>query len=361
MSNKKNDIKEVRQTSIGGQALLGGIMMKSPTGIATSVRKESGEVVTSYEDYEPWVKRNQFFGLPIIRGCVTFVESLVIGSKTMSKSAEVLELEDETGEPSKFELWLSKHFGANIETVVMGTGMVIGVLLAVGLFVVLPSFIASFFSKWLVSAWQTNLLEGVLRMLIFLGYLIAVAHMKEIKEVFKYHGAEHKTIACYEHGLDMTVENARKQTRLHPRCGTNYLFLVMMVSIIFFSIIGYNGHWLGKVGLRLLLLPVVAGVSYEVLRWAGMYDNVLTRIVRWPGMKLQLITTAEPDDAQLAVAIEAFEWALEPEEALKKEESGYYAELYPIETVPTEPLSDKEKEKKVFEEGIGELLSGDLL
>ncbi len=357
----KNEATEVRKTSIGGQALLGGIMMKSPTGIAMSVRKDSGEVCTSYEDYTPWVKRNKFFGLPIVRGCVTFVESLVIGSKMMNKSAEVLELDDEMGEPSKFEIWLSKHFGASIENVIMGVGMVLGVLLAVGLFIVLPSFLASFFSSWLTTAWQTNLIEGVLRMLIFLGYLVAIAHMKEIKEVFKYHGAEHKTIACYEHGLDMTVENARKQSRLHPRCGTNYLFLVMMVSIIFFSLIGYNGHWVGKVALRILMLPVVAGLSYEVLRWAGMYDNFATRIVRWPGMKLQLITTAEPDDAQLAVAIEAFEWALEPSEAKEKEESGYYTALYPMEPKRKPATTEKEREKETFEEGIGELLSGDLL
>lgn len=323
--------KEQRKTSIGGQALLGGVMMKSPTGIAMAVRKENGEVSTSYEDYTPWMKKNKFFSLPIIRGCVNFVESLVIGSKMMNKSAEALELEDESEEPSQFERWLSERFGAKVEDMVMGIGMVLGVVLAVGLFIVLPSFIASFFKPALTTAWKTNLVEGALRMLIFLGYLIVVARTKEIKKVFQYHGAEHKTIACYEHGLDMTVENAKKQSRLHPRCGTNYLFLVMLVSILCFSLLGYNGHWLGKVALRLLLLPVVAGVSYEVLRWAGLYDNAMTRIVRWPGMKLQLITTAEPSDDQLAVAIEAFEWALDPKEAQQKEENGYYQTLYPME------------------------------
>lgn len=346
---EQEERKEQRKTSIGGQALLGGVMMKSPTGMAMSVRKENGEVSTSYEEYTPWMKKNKFFSLPLVRGCVNFLESLVIGFKMMNKSAEALDLEEESEEPSKFEIWLSERLGAKVEDVVMGIGMVLGVLLAVGLFMVLPSFVASFFKPVLTTAWKTNLVEGALRMLIFLGYLIAIAHMKEIKKVFQYHGAEHKTIACYEHGLDMTVENAKKQSRLHPRCGTNYLFLVMLISIFCFSLLGYNGHWIGKVALRLLLLPVVAGVSYEVLRWAGLYDNVITRIVRWPGMKLQLITTAEPSDDQLAVAIEAFEWALDPKEAAEKDRNGYYPTLYPM--TEKEKQADEASTKPAVPEG----------
>lgn len=328
MKNQKSntEIKEVRKTSIGGQALMGGIMMKSPENISISVRMPNGEVKTEQEPYVPWMKKNKFFALPIVRGCVNFIESMAIGMKALNKSAETLGLEEE--EPSKFEKWLSTKFGKNVEDIIMGFGMVVGILLAVGLFVVLPSLIASFFKASLTTAWATNLVEGVLRLIIFFLYLVLVSKVSGINETFQYHGAEHKTIACYEHDLPLTVENARKMPRLHPRCGTNYLFLVMMISILVFSLVGYNGHWLGKVALRLVMLPLVAGISYEVLRFGGLYDNVLTRIIRWPGMKLQLITTSEPKDSQLAVAIEAFEWALDPEEAQKKADRGEFKALY---------------------------------
>lgn len=340
MSKNKTEAPKC-QTSIGGQALLGGLMMKSPTGIAMSIRKEDGEVVTSYEEHIPWTKKNKFFSLPIVRGCVTFVESLVIGSKMMDKSMEAMDFsEEEEEKPGKFEQWLLDRFGGKVEKLVMAIGVVLGVVLAIGLFIVLPSFIASLFNRWISSVWQTNLIEGVVRILIFLGYIVLISKMKDIQKVFQYHGAEHKTIACFESGSEMTVGNARKQSRLHPRCGTNYLFLVMLVSIVFFSLLGYEGHWIGKVALKILMLPVVAGVSYEVLRWAGMFDNPVTRIVRWPGMKLQLITTEEPNDAQLAVAIEAFEFALDPEEAQRKQEAGYYKTLYVMED--DEPTAEEE-------------------
>lgn len=329
MSNKK---EEVRQTSIGGQALLGGLMMRSPTGIAMSVRKDDGEIITSYEEHIPWTKRNKFFSLPIIRGCVTFAESLSIGSKMMNKSIEALDLEEDVEEkPGKFEQWLLDRFGDKMEKIIVGVGAVLGIALAVGLFILLPSFIASLFSRWIQTPWQTNLIEGVVRIIIFLAYVVLMARMPDMKKTFQYHGAEHKTIACFESGEDMTVENARKSSRLHPRCGTNYMFLVMMISIVFFSVLGYEGHWIGKAALKILMLPVVAGFSYEVLRWAGMYDNAVTRVIRWPGMQLQKITTIEPTDAQLAVAIEAFEWALDPEEAATKQENGYYKTLYVVE------------------------------
>lgn len=284
-----------------------GVMMKSPTAVAMAVRKEDGSMITKVEPYEPWSKRNRFFSLPIVRGCVSFVESLVTGMKAMTFSTEALDLEEE--EPSKFEIWLSEKLGKGIDQVVIGIAVVFSVILSVGLFIALPSFLSSLIMGAGASALVSNLLEGLLRVLIFIGYLLAVSQMKEIKRVFMYHGAEHKTIACYEADLPLTVENARKMRRLHPRCGTNYLFLVMMVSILFFSLLGFTGHWALKILLRIVCLPIVAGLSYEVLRAAGASDSILARIVRWPGMKLQLITTKEPDDSQLEVAILAFELA----------------------------------------------------
>lgn len=324
-SRRAKTDESVKKCTVGGQALLGGIMMKSPEHMAVSIRKESGEIVTTVEDYTPWHKKKPFFGVPIVRGCINFVESLAVGMKTMSYAAEALELEEE--EPGKFELWLSKTFGKSIEQVIIGVAMVLAIGLSVLLFIALPSFISSMIGRFLPALWIKNVAEGVLRLLVFFGYLVAVSRMKDIKAVFRYHGAEHKTIACYEHDLPLTVENARAQQRLHPRCGTNYLFLVMMISILFFSLIGFDGHWAVKIALRIALLPVVAGISYEVLRLAGLYENWLTRIVRWPGLQLQRITTAEPDDGQLEVAIAAFEMALNPEEVRAREMEKQSADI----------------------------------
>ncbi len=303
---------EVRKCSIGGQALIEGVMMKSPTGVAMVVRKESGDLITAYEDYTPWMKKNKFYALPIVRGCVSFVESLVSGMKAMTFSTSALELEEE--EPGKFEIWLSEKLGKGIEQIVIGAAVVLAILLSVGLFFVLPSLIGSFLQHFLPTTSLVNSLsEGLVRMLIFLGYIVAVSRMKDIKRVFMYHGAEHKTIACYEHDLPLTVENCKKQVRLHPRCGTNYLFLVMLISILIYSLIGFKGIWWGRVLTRIVGLPLVAGISYEVLKFAGASDGIVARIVRWPGLQLQRITTLEPDDGQLEVAIQSFELALDPE------------------------------------------------
>lgn len=308
-TNHENDMPRI--SSIGGQALMEGVMMKSPTGIAMAVRKESGEILAKYEDYQPWNKKNRFFSMPIVRGCVNFVESMVVGMNAMTFSAEALELEEE--EPTKFELWLSKKFGLGIEKIVIGVAVVMAVILAVGLFIALPSFIGSMLVGMRGSVFLTNIIEGVTRIAIFLGYLFMVSKMKDIKRVFMYHGAEHKTIACYESRLPLTVENVAKQNRLHPRCGTNYLFLVMAVSILFYSCLGFNGHWALKILIRIAFLPVVAGLSYEVLKAASASNSLWARIVRWPGLKLQLITTSEPDDSMMEIAIHSFELALDPQ------------------------------------------------
>jgi len=302
-------MSEQKICSIGGQALLEGVMMRSPTRMSMVVRKESGELLTKVDPIRPWSEKNRFTKLPIVRGCCSFAESLATSIKTMSYAAKALDLEEE--EPSKFEKWLSKTLGKGIDQIVLGVAMVLAVALTVGLFIILPSLIGSAFSKIISSAWATNFIEGLSRMIIFLGYMWLISKMKEIERVYAYHGAEHKTIACYEHGLPLTVENAREQSRLHPRCGTNYMFLVMMISILFFSLLNFSTHWAMKIVVRLACLPIVAGVSYEVLKAAAKGDSLFARIARWPGLQLQHLTTREPDDGMLEVAITAFNLVLD--------------------------------------------------
>ncbi len=308
--------KQCRVASIGGQALMEGVMMKSPTVMAMAVRKPDGTIITDYSRYTPWSEKSRFFALPIVRGCVNFIDSMVTGMKAMTFSTEALGLEEE--EPSKFEKWLSEKLGKGTDQIVIGIAVILAMLMSVGLFIALPSFLSSMIAGRLQSAFATNLIEGVLRIVIFIGYLVAVSKIKDMKRVFMYHGAEHKTIACYENELPLTIENAAKMNRLHPRCGTNYMFLVMMISILFFSLLGFNGHWALKILLRIVCLPAVAGISYEALRLAGKSDSLLARIIRWPGIKLQLITTAEPEPDMLEVAIASFELAQDPDTFYEK-------------------------------------------
>ena len=304
-------------SSIGGQALLEGVMMQSPAGIALSVRREDGEIVSEYKDYIPLKDRNKLCGLPIVRGCVSFVASLVNGMKVMSRGVELLGLEEE--EPSKFEKWLSKTLGKDIEQVVIAAAVTLAIGLACLLFIVIPAFIGAFVGRFTDSQIAINTAEGVSKVLIFLGYLSSISLMKDIRRVFMYHGAEHKTIACYEAGLELTPENAKNCSRFHPRCGTNYLFLVIMISILITTLVSYTGPVWGKIGIKLLLLPFVAGISYEVLKWAARGETIFNRIVRWPGMKLQYLTTREPDDSMLEVAIASFKLALDPAEYKARE------------------------------------------
>lgn len=324
MTKKNKEEQQVKRiASIGGQALMEGVMMKSPDTIAMAVRKEDGTITTDCKSYTPWSEKHKFMGWPIVRGCVGFVDSLVTGMKAMTFSTEALDFEDE--EPSKFELWLSEKLGKGIDQIVIGVAVVLAIVLSVGLFIALPSFLGSIVARGADSAFVTNLAEGLFRMVIFLGYLILISKFKDMKRVFMYHGAEHKTIACYESELPLTVENAQKMDRLHARCGTNYMFLVMLVSILFFSLLGFNGHWALKILLRILCLPAVAGISYEVLRAASKSDALWARIARWPGLKLQLITTSEPDPDMLEVAIVSFNLALDSE-AFYKEHPEYRPE-----------------------------------
>ena len=299
--------------SIGGQAVMEGVMMKSPTGVAMAVRRADGTIATSYDNWTTRAKKGTFLGLPIIRGVVTFIESLSTGMTTLTESAK-LAGEDIDEEPTRFEKWLSEKLGKSVESVVVGIAVLLAVVLSVGLFFLLPLGISSLIFGGLADVagvWK-SLTEGLIRLIIFIGYIMLCASIKDVKRTFMYHGAEHKTIACYEAEEELTPDNAMKHSRLHPRCGTNYLFLVMAGSILFFAAIGWNASFALRLVMRIAFLPIVAGLSYEVLRFAAKYDNAFTRIIRAPGMALQRITTKEPTEDMLEVAITAFNLALDP-------------------------------------------------
>ncbi|MEA4970053.1 MAG: DUF1385 domain-containing protein [Candidatus Pelethousia sp.] len=316
----------MKKCSVGGQAVMEGVMMKSPTGIAMAVREADGSIALDYTPYSSKAQKGTFLGLPIVRGVVAFVESLTLGMGTLSKSAEMAgEAFDE--EPSKFETWLSEKLGKSVEKVVMGLAVVLAVILSLGLFFLLPQLISSaIFSRLAATPLAKSLTEGLVRLLIFVGYILFCASVKDVRRIFMYHGAEHKTIACYEAEEEINPANASRHTRLHPRCGTNYLFLVMAVSILFFAAIGWNSNiWLRLLS-RLLFLPLVAGLSYELLRFAAKYDNLLTKIIRAPGMALQYITTKEPTADMLEVAIAAFDLAMLPEEEAQAKVAAHRAD-----------------------------------
>ena len=303
-------------TSIGGQAVMEGVMMRGPHKTAVAVRKPDGEIETKI-DNNGTKTRKGILKLPIIRGCVSFVDSLVIGMKALMWSAEFIDIEgDEEEEESKFDRWLEDKFGDKIKDVVIYFAVFISIVFSVALFMFLPSLLV-----WLVErvpAWQsftstqvfTSTFEGIVRMLIFLGYMAIISQMKDIKRVFEYHGAEHKTIACYEAGEELTPENVKKFTRFHPRCGTSFLLFVMIISIIVFAFLPRFDEVHPKIleillrlGTRLLCLPIVAGLSLEVIKLAGRSKNKCVGWLSRPGLWLQKLTTREPDESQIEVAI----------------------------------------------------------
>ncbi|MGH4051880.1 MAG: DUF1385 domain-containing protein [Clostridium sp.] len=294
-----------RKVNVGGQAVIEGVMMRGSTGIATAVRNTQGEIVVEKKNYISYTKKNKILGLPIIRGFVSLIESLIIGVKTLNYSASFFE---EEGEPSKVDKWLEKIFKDKSNDVIMGMSLVFSLIISVGLFFILPTLVASIFSKIGASAMGLNIVEGIIRVLIFLIYVYLIGKMEDIKRVYEYHGAEHKTIFCYENDVDLTPENAAKFGRLHPRCGTNFLFLVMIVSIIVFSLTGWNSIW-ERIMYRIILLPLISGVSFEIIKWMGKSDGRLAKIFSYPGLKLQKLTTREPDLSQLEVAIKALKVA----------------------------------------------------
>lgn len=295
----------LHKTSIGGQAVIEGVMMRGPEKIATAVRKSDGEIVIDKKDVNSFVIRHKLHKIPLLRGVLSFVESMVTGVKCLMFSADQVELEDgENAEMSKFEKWLDDKLGDKVKDIAIYFSVVVALCFSVGLFMLLPTAIAGIFKLWIDTPVVLNLIEGIIKMLIFLIYLWAVSHMSDIKRVFEYHGAEHKTIAAYEAGEELTAENAMKYSRLHPRCGTSFLLIVMVISILMFSLLTWDTLWI-RIVYRLLLLPVVAGVSYEIIKMAGRHPHGIVGILTKPGLWLQKITTREPDISQLEVAIAA--------------------------------------------------------
>lgn len=286
-----------------------GVMMRGPYKTTVAVRKPDGEIEKKVE--ENGVKtRSKFFRLPIVRGCVNFIDSLVIGMKALMFSAEFIDLEEEEESESKFDQWLERKFGDKIKDIVIYVAIAISLVMSVGLFMVLPTFLTRLveaipaIKPVTQSHAFTSIFEGVIRMAIFLVYMVLVSQMKDIRRVYEYHGAEHKTIACYEAGEELTVENVKKFPRFHPRCGTSFLLFVMIISIIIFTLLPKTGVIL-RVLMRLALLPVVAGLSYEVIKWAGRSKSKAVCTLSKPGLWLQKLTTREPDESQIEVAIES--------------------------------------------------------
>ncbi len=319
MSKDCND-KVCHKTSIGGQALIEGIMMQGPKGAAMSVRLPDGTIDTEMLEVKHLRDKFKPAKLPLIRGVVNMVESLLFGFKCMEKSAEKAGIDDDidSEEMSKLDKWLSDHFGPKMMAVITGISMVLGVALAFGLFFYLPTFLVDTVDKYLFKDALADLhplFEGIMRMVIFVAYVWIVSKIPDIKRVFMYHGAEHKSIFCYEHGLELTVENVRKQKRFHPRCGTSFIFVVLIISIFLSSALvvifpGIDDVRIVWMGIKLLIMPLTVGVSYEFIKYAGKHENLLVKILSAPGLWMQRITTQEPTDDIIEVGIESLKAVL---------------------------------------------------
>ena len=286
---------------IGGQAVIEGVMMKNMDRYAVSVRKPDGKIETKVEECVSFEEKHPLFKLPILRGMVNFLESMVIGMQTLNYSASFYEDEEEKTE-EKTEQFLEKFLGEKAEKVIMGIVLVFSLAISIGLFMILPYIASEAAGKLIHNEYGILLIEGVIRIVIFLGYIVLISQMEDIKRVFMYHGAEHKTINCLEAGVELTTENVDNYSRLHKRCGTSFIFIVMIISMVFFFFIRVDTIWL-RIVLRLLFLPLVAGVSYEFIRLAGSSDHPLVQIFSKPGLALQKLTTKEPDHSMIEVAI----------------------------------------------------------
>lgn len=302
----------MKKTTIGGQAVIEGVMMRGPESIATAIRKADGEIIVETKPYKSIAQKFKFLKLPIVRGVVSFFESVIIGMKTLIVSAEYFDLgmEDESYKPSKFEAFLNRILGDKFQDAVILFSVMLSMVFGIGLFVVLPLFAANYtFGEnglFYQDKIMFNVIEGIIRIIIFMIYIMLVSRMKDIQRVFEYHGAEHKTIHCYEHEESLTVENVKKYPVLHPRCGTSFLLIVMVVSVAVFSFFWSEVFWETFL-MRLALLPLVAGLSYEVLKVAGRSESRIFQVINAPGMWFQRFTTRNPDDAQIEVAIKALE------------------------------------------------------
>ena len=336
--------KNPRLGTVGGQAVLEGIMMKGGDDYALAVRQEDGGVKVSRKKFVSVRKKNKFFRLPIIRGIVAFVESMVLSYKTLNESAAALGIEDVEPE-TKFEKWIMNKFGKHLLDVIMVISSVLGIALGVGLFFFLPMLITKGFDRIAGGnlGWFKNLIEGLVKIGLFLGYLALVSLMKDIRRTFEYHGAEHKSIFCYESGEELTVENVKKYKRFHPRCGTSFIFVMLAISILIYSLpfITWDNMAL-RMLTKLLMLPIIVGLGFEFIIFAGKHENIFTRILSAPGLWIQRLTTKEPDDSQIEVAIIALKTALPDvfpdykyENPKKAEEGG------DVEALPDNPEPDE--------------------
>ena len=305
---------------IGGQAVIEGVMMKNMDRYAVSVRKPDGKIETKVEECVSFAEKHPLFKLPILRGMVNFLESMVIGMQTLNYSASFYEDEEEQTE-GKTEQFLEKLLGEKAEKVIMGIVLVFSLAISIGLFMILPYIASEAAGKLIHNEYGILLMEGVIRIAIFLGYIVLISQMEDIKRVFMYHGAEHKTINCLEAGVELTPENVDNYSRLHKRCGTSFIFIVMIISMVFFFFIRVDTIWL-RIVLRLLFLPLVAGVSYEFIRLAGNSDHPLVQIFSKPGLALQRLTTKEPDHSMIEVAIASVEGVFDWREYLENLHKG---------------------------------------
>ena len=314
MDFSKIFLKDACPTPIGGQAVMEGIMMKGLQRTAVAVRLPDGRIhmrTTPNKQMKKWMK------VPIIRGVIAFLSSLIQGTEILMYSANVLEdsFPEEEEEPGKFEKWLNEHFGEKtVWNVLIGMSVVFALIFSVGIFILMPTVVVNFLGHFTENHIVLNLTEGIFRLVLFVIYVALISRMEDIRTVFQYHGAEHKTIHCFENGLELTPENAQQFYTLHPRCGTSFLMFVMVISLILFSLLGWP-NLLMRLLSRLLLIPVVAGLSFEVLKWAGRSDNWVVRILSLPGLYLQKLTTKTPDNRQLEVAIAAMKAVMVPDDA----------------------------------------------
>ena len=330
----KQEEKNPRLGTAGGQALIEGIMMNGPQGAALAVRKTDGSIITVPKEFKHLRDKIKIFKIPILRGIVNFIESMILGYKCLMESAELsgqLELEDSGEEMSKLDQWLADHFGPKMMAVISAIAMVLGVLLAFALFIYLPSFLIKTLDIYALHEFLNAhalrpLCEGVIRIAIFIAYLAAVSNMKDIKRVFMYHGAEHKTIFCYEAGEELTVENVKKYKRFHPRCGTSFMFIILIISILMSSVLAVilrqfpdatiggehilNVAWAWSM-IKVLVMPFVMGIGYELLKFSGKHDNAVLRVLTAPGLWMQRLTTKEPDDSMIEVGITALKAVVE--------------------------------------------------
>lgn len=324
MNKNKSDY-----VAVGGQALMEGIMMKGPNGTAMSLRLPDGTIETTMKDFTSIRKKYKFFNIPVIRGVVSFVESMIFGYKLLMESAEKTSLDFEEENESKLDKWVTEHFGPKMMAVIGAISAVLGIGLAFLLFMWLPSFVFDLVNDHLANGSILGLraiFEGLIRVIIFVVYMALVARMKEIRRVYMYHGAEHKTIFCFEHGNELTVANIKKEKRYHPRCGTSFIFVTILLSILVSSVVSVVFPELTQtralwILVKVLITPLIMGIGFEFIQLAGKYPNKLTKLLSAPGLLMQRITTAEPDDAIIEVAIEAMKAALSGEIEKKNDDS----------------------------------------